>query len=135
MSLIRICRASITYFGPGDILVLFAFVLLGEVSHGAMPWAVPLMVAETVGTFVVGWVAVAPLVWAYQRTNLSSETGAALTGFVAWAGAAAIANLIRSTDLVHGNASLSFFLVAVVVGGAMMGGWRYLRVRSILGSE
>lgn len=134
MSLIRVCRASITYLGPGDVLVLIAFVLLGEFSHGAMPWAVPQMVAETVGTFVVGWVAVSPLVWAYQRENLSSETAAAGTGFVAWAGASAIANLIRSTDLVHGNASLSFFLVSVVVGGLMIGGWRYLRIRSILGS-
>lgn len=132
MSLIRVCRGSIAYFGVGDLLVIVGFVLIGEFSHGVMPWTVPMQVAETVGTFLIGWAAVAPLSWAYQRENLSSPWSAAWTGVLSWVGASVIANLLRSTPLFHGNASVTFFLVTIVFGGAMFAVWRYLRVRSIV---
>jgi len=132
MSLLRVSRSSIASLAPGDILVIVAFVLVGEFSHGVLPWTVPVLVAETTLTFLVGWVAVAPLTWAYQRRNLSSPPGAAATAFLAWVGAAAVANLIRSTSLVHGNGSVTFYLVSVAAGGAMLAGWRYLRVRPLV---
>lgn len=135
MRILRVCRTSIEVFALGDFLVLFAFVIVGEFSHGALPWNVPLMVAETTLTFVVGWVAVAPLVWAYQRQNLSSPKLSAVTGFVAWVGASAIANLLRSTQLVHGSSAVTFFLVAAGMGGAMIAGWRYQRARTIASTE
>lgn len=132
MSLIRVCRKSIAYFGVGDLLVIVGFVLIGEFSHGVMPWTVPMQVAETAITFLVGWVAVAPLSWAYQRENLSAPSAAAWTAVIAWVGASVIANLLRSTSVFHGNASVTFFLVTIVFGGAMFAVWRYLRVRSIV---
>lgn len=115
----------------GDVLVLVAFVMLGEFSHGAMPWNVPLMVAETTLTFLVGWVLLAPPLRAYQSDNLESPRMAAATGFVAWVGASAVANLLRDTQFFHGNGAVSFFLVAAGVGGLMIAGWRYLRIRRL----
>lgn len=132
MSLIRVCRKSIAYFGAGDLLVIVGFVLIGEFSHGVMPWRVPIQVVETLTTFLVGWVAVAPLSWAYQRENLASPSAAAWTAVIAWVGASVVANLLRSTPFFHGNASVTFFLVTVVFGGAMFAAWRYLRVRPIV---
>ena len=130
MRLLRVSRASIRRFAGGDFLAVIAFVLVGEFSHGVRPWTVPVMVTETTATFLVGWAVVAPLAWAYQPSNRSSTRGAVGTALVAWAGAAAVANLLRSTSLVHGNASLSFYVVSVLAGGAIVGIWRFLRIRT-----
>lgn len=131
MRLLRFSRESVGAFAVGDLLVVIAFVLLGEFSHGVLPWTVPLMVAETTATFLLGWIVVAPLVWAYQRPNRSVPLAAVRTGVIAWIGAAAVANLLRSSSFVHGNASLSFYLVSVLAGGTMLAIWRFFRVRSI----
>lgn len=130
MNLLRVSRGSIRRFAGGDVLAIVAFVLLGEISHGVLPWTVPMIVAETTATFLVGWVIVAPVAWAYQPTNRSSIRGAVVTGLVSWAGAAAVANLLRSTSVVHGNASASFYVVSVLAGGALVGIWRFFRVRT-----
>ncbi len=130
MRLLRVSTASIRRFAAGDLLAVIAFVLLGEISHGVRPWTVPMVVAETTATFLIGWVVVAPVVWAYQGSNRSSETAAVGTAIVAWSGAAAVANLLRSMSIFHGDASLSFYVVTVLVGGAMVAVWRFLRVRT-----
>lgn len=130
MRLLRVSRDSIRRFAAGDVVAVIAFVLLGEFSHGVLPWTVPMLVAETTATFLVGWVVVAPVVWAYQPSNRSSARAAVGTALVAWVGAAAVANLVRSTSIVHGNASLSFYVVSVLAGGAILGLWRLLRVRT-----
>ena len=130
MSLLRVSRGSIKHFAAGDLLAVIAFVLLGEISHGVLPWSVPMVVAETTATFLVGWIVVAPVAWAYQPSNRSSIRGAVVTGLVSWAGAAAVANLLRSTSAVHGDASVSFYVVSVLAGGMILAVWRFLRVRS-----
>ena len=123
---IRLDRGSLARFGPGDLLVIVLFVLIGELSHGALPWTVPQIVIETALTFIIGWVVVAPIAWAYQAENLTSTRPAVLTAVIAWVGASALANVIRATPLVHGNASITFFLVAVGAGGFMLAAWRWV---------
>lgn len=128
----RISRASLLTYGAGDLFVILLFVVLGQISHGGLPWNVPRMFAETAMTFLVGWIAVSPLVRAYHGDVRTSPVTAVRTAVLAWVGAAAVANLIRSTSLVHGNASVSFYLVTVGTGGLMLGIWRYLRTRAIV---
>ena len=130
MSLIRVSRRSVGVFAPGDLAVLAAFVLIGEFSHGIMPWVYPVMVVETALTFLVGWTIIAPLVMGYQEANVASPLSAVGTALGAWVGATIVANGLRATTVFHGDASVSFALVAAGFGGAMMAVWRYLRVRT-----
>lgn len=132
MKLAGISRRSLLTYGIGDVFVIVLFVVIGQVSHGAQPWQKPWMVAETTLPFLVGWLVVTPLARAYQEENRSSPVTAARTAVIAWVGAAAVANLLRSTSLVKGNASVSFYLVTIVTGGLMLGVWRYLRTRAIV---
>ena len=130
MSIIRVSRRSVEVFAPGDLTVLVAFVLIGEFSHGIMPWVYPVMVVETAMTFLVGWIFVAPLVMGYQEANVASPFSAVGTALGGWIGATVVANALRATTVFHGTASVSFALVAAGFGGAMMAVWRYLRVRT-----
>lgn len=119
--------SSLVAFGPGDVLTIVAFVAIGEVSHGVLPWTVPLRVASTAGTFLLGWILLAPVLGAYRSKTMQSHRWAVGTAVLTWVGADVIAQGIRSTSFVHGNASSSFFLVAAISGGAMLAVWRYLR--------
>lgn len=119
--------SSVVAFGPGDVLVILSFVAIGEVSHGVLPWSVPLRVASTAGTFLLGWILFAPVVGAYRSKTMRSRRWAVGTAVLTWVGADVIAQGIRSTSLVHGNASMSFFVVAAISGGAMLAVWRFLR--------
>lgn len=129
--MIQLDRDSMRVFGPGDLLLIVVFVLIGEISHGAMPWTVPQIVLETTLTFLIGWVIVAPIGSAYRAETRVSVTASVWSAIASWVGASAVANVIRATPLVHGNASLTFFLVTIAFGGVLFAAWRWLRVRSI----
>ena len=131
--MLQISRRAIDAFAPGDLGVVVLFVLIGEVSHGVLPWVYPVLVAETAITFLVGWAVVAPLVWAYREATLQEPLMAIGTAVAAWIGATLVANGLRATELFHGNAAVSFIIVAAGFGGVLMAGWRYLRVRTTAG--
>lgn len=133
MTMLQISRRAIDAFAPGDLSVVVLFVLVGEISHGVLPWVYPVLFAETAITFLAGWIVVSPLVWAYRDANLREPVMAIGTAVGAWIGATLVANGLRATELFHGNAAVSFILVAAGFGGVLMAGWRYLRVRTIAG--
>ncbi|MFB6267167.1 MAG: DUF3054 domain-containing protein [Halodesulfurarchaeum sp.] len=132
MAWLRVSRTAVRQLLPGDVLAILVFVLLGELSHGLLPWVYPLRVASTALTFLAGWVIAAPVLWAYRETIRSSPIRAAGAGFIAWLGADLLAQLLRSTALVRGSAALSFFLVAAGVGGILIAGTRFVVISQLV---
>ncbi|MFB6113831.1 MAG: DUF3054 domain-containing protein [Halodesulfurarchaeum sp.] len=116
-------------FLPGDAISIVVFVVVGELVHRGPPWEYPLAVSATAGTFLLGWALVSPLGGAYRSGNESNAQSAIGLALLSWLGADAIAQGLRATTLVHGNASISFFVVAGAFGGALLAGWRYVRVK------
>lgn len=126
-------RRSIRRYALGDVAAIVLFVALGEFSHGVNPLTVLPAFLETLLTFLVGWFAVTAPAGVYGTQSLSDARYAIIVPVLAWAVADAIAQLLRSTAYVSGNAALSFYLVALVVGGALIGGWRYVAYRNANG--
>lgn len=108
----------------GDLACIAGFVLAGELAHGVDPIAEFPVVAETYAQFLLGWVVVAVPIGLYAATARSSIRRAATLTAPAWIGAALLAQGIRATPLVHGNAAVTFFLVSVAVGLALLVPWR-----------
>jgi hypothetical protein len=115
----------------GDLLVLVGFLVIGELSHGVHPVESPLVVADTVAPFFVGWVVAALAVGAYAPGATRSVRTAVLRAAAAWVGAAAIGLALRATTLFHGGSPLSFALVVTGTGVVSFSLWRgavaYLR--------
>lgn len=120
---------AVRRYAIGDVAVITVFVVLGEFSHGANPIAVFVPMLETLGTFLLGWIAVAVLTGAYSERSLENARHAILVPLFAWAIADAIAQLLRSLPFVRGNGAITFYLVALVVAGALIGAWRYVAFR------
>ncbi|MFB6124910.1 MAG: DUF3054 domain-containing protein [Halanaeroarchaeum sp.] len=127
--LFDVSRRTLRRYAPGDLFVIAVFVAIGELAHGSNPLAVLVAFAQTAVTFGVGWVVVAPLVGAYRSETLSDRWLAIGFPVLAWVGADAIAQLLRSTRYFEGNAALSFYLVALAFGGLLLGAWRALAYR------
>lgn len=105
----------------GDLLCIGAFVVLGAwQGHGITD---PARVASTLGTFVFGWAVAALVVGVYAAEARASVRGALVRTVPAWAGAAVVAQGLRATAVVPGNASLPFFAVSVGVGLALLVPW------------
>ena len=115
----------------GDLLVLVGFLAVGELRHGIHPVESPLIVADTVAPFLLGWVVAALAVGAYAPGAMRSVRTAVVRAAGAWVGAAAIGLALRSTTLFHGGSPLSFALVVTGTGVVSFGLWRgvvaYLR--------
>jgi len=110
----------------GDVIAIGIFVVAGEISHGIDPLAQAPVVLDTFAPFLIGWLVVALPVGLYGASALASPKRAALLTLGAWAVADAIAQGLRESPLFHGNAALSFALVAFAVGGVLLTGWRVL---------
>jgi len=108
----------------GDLACIGAFVVAGEISHNVDPAANPLYVAETATPFLVGWALVALLGGLYAADARRSARRAVALTVPAWVGAALVAQAIRATPMFHGDAALTFFLVSVGVGLALLVPWR-----------
>lgn len=109
----------------GDVAAIGAFVFLGEIRH--YPFAVA--VSRTPGTlvpFLVGWVVSAPLTGVYDGRIRRTRRVLALRTGIAWVGATVLAMTLRATPVFHGNADLTFALVAGVVGLGFVLPWRLL---------
>lgn len=116
---------AVRRYALGDVAAIALFVVLGELSHGANPLAILGPMALTLSTFLFGWFAVALVSGAYAEATLTDVRSAVLLPVVGWAFADAIAQALRATEFFPGNAALSFYLVALVFGGALLGLWRY----------
>jgi hypothetical protein len=110
----------------GDALAILLFVVAGEYSHGIDPFTNVGRVGGTLIPFLVGWgvVAVAGGFYADRSRRSAGRTLAAT--FAAWILAVVIAQALRATAVFHGDAALTFALVSVFVGGALLVGWRVL---------
>ncbi|WP_458187911.1 DUF3054 domain-containing protein [Haladaptatus sp. NG-WS-4] len=100
----------------GDVLVLAAFLIVGELQHGVSPIENPLLVADTIAPFLVGWVVGSLVVGAYGTRARQSVWDAALLAGGTWLVAAAIGLLLRSTRYFHGSAPWTFAAVVTSVG-------------------
>jgi len=128
----RVNRSPATLLlAVGDLLVLVGFLVVGELSHGVNPVESPLVVADTVAPFLLGWVVAALAVGAYAPGATQTVRTAVLRAASAWVGAAAIGLALRATTLFHGGSPLSFVLVVTGIGVVCFAAWRgavsYLR--------
>ncbi|MFW6435945.1 MAG: DUF3054 domain-containing protein [Halovenus sp.] len=111
----------------GDLLLIGLFVILGEIQHGTPPWEKPLWAlwaAETYATFLIGWLIVAFVGGLYTRDAWQFPLRAISWTAPAWITAVLIAMAIRATPLVHGSVQLTFVIVSMVVGLALLVPWR-----------
>jgi len=119
----RLDPAPLTVVGAiGDLVCIGVFVGLGAtMGHDISS---PARIAITFGTFVVGW-ALASFVAGVHTTDARRSLRSAVGRTVpAWAAAAAVAQALRATGPVPGNAALTFYLVSVGVGLALLVPWR-----------
>jgi hypothetical protein len=108
----------------GDLLCIGLFVVLGELSHGIDPLRQPLVVVDTYVPFLVGWLVVSLLGGLYTRDAWLFPKRAVAWTLPAWFLADLIAQLLRATAFFHGDAALTFYLVAAAVGGLLLASWR-----------
>jgi len=134
----------------GDLLVLFAFVATGQISHGYAFWEAPARTVLITVPIAFGWLALAvpaglfvpgklrldapsglPVPAGLRRVMPRLPVSQNLPGLVwtvsaVWIGAILIVGAIRSTSLVPGSAPVVFLLVNTVFGAAFLLPWRVL---------
>lgn len=110
----------------GDLVAIGIFVVAGEISHGYGPIENTGRVAGTMLPFVIGWVLVSVSAELYTRRAIASLRATIPRTLVACVLAVGIAQALRSTSVFHGDFALSFALVSVGVGGALLVTWRVL---------
>lgn len=109
----------------GDLVCIAVFVVVGAIEgHGFDPAAQAPRLASTTGTFVLGWALLAIPAGVYADGVRRSLGQAALRIVPAWAGAALVAQGLRALEAVPGRPALTFYLVSVAVGLALLLGWR-----------
>lgn len=122
-------RRALRRYVAGDVAAIVIFVILGELSHGENLPEVLWPMVQTLVTFLVGWFAVATVGGAYAAKTRTDRRRAILVPVVLWAFADAIAQALRSTAVFQGDAAITFYLVALVVGGALIGAGRFVAFR------
>lgn len=106
----------------GDVLLILAFVVAGEVRHDVDPLARSGVVLDTALPFLVGWFAAALVAGLYRRDWTPRAVAVRTAG--AWVGAAVVALALRATPLFHGDFAVAFLLVSVGVGLLLLVPWR-----------
>jgi hypothetical protein len=110
----------------GDAAAIVAFIVAGEIQHNADPVGNPELVATGAAPFLLGWAVVAFFGGLYSRDAVASPRRAVSWAVPAWVVAVLLGHALRSTALFRGGTALSFVLVTMVVGGALLVGWRAL---------
>ena len=108
----------------GDLLVVVGFLVVGELRHDVNPVESPLVVADTVAPFLVGWVVAALVAGAYAPGATRTVKRAAIIAVATWVPAAAIGLTLRATGFFHGDSPLSFVLVVTTIGVVSLAAWR-----------
>ncbi|MFC3476506.1 DUF3054 domain-containing protein [Halobacterium litoreum] len=117
MDLFDVDGRAVVRFLPGDLLAVFALVLIGTINHGSLTAE---RYAGVLIPFLVGWLVVAPLAGGYGRRAMESTRGALVVGLASWLGADFVGQILRGTETFPGNADPVFFLVALVFGGIFL---------------
>jgi len=110
----------------GDLVCIAMFVALGGVQHGTIDQFGRM--GLTYVSFAGGWALTSLLVGVYA-VDARSVRRTLRRVVPAWVGAAVVAQGLRSTATFPGRAQLSFFVVSVLVGAALLAGWRFLVAR------
>lgn len=121
----RVDRSSHTvWLAMGDLLVLIGFLVVGELRHDVNPIDQPLLVADTIAPFLIGWILASLAAGAYSPGATRTVPGAILWGAGTWVVAAVIGLALRATQYFHGGALPSFALVVIGLGMVCFGAWR-----------
>lgn len=113
----------------GDVACIGLFSTAGVLRHasGSLLLGVP----QAALPFVVGWLLVGAFAGAFAADALATPREAAARAAVAWVGADVVGQGLRATSFVSGSADPAFFLVALLVGGILLVGWRALASRTL----
>ncbi|SIQ96643.1 Protein of unknown function [Haladaptatus litoreus] len=110
----------------GDVVVITGLLWMGSLRHDVNPMETPLLFADTLAPFLIGWVVASLVLGAYSGRARRSLRDAALLGGGTWIIAALIGTGLRATSLFHGNSPLSFVLVVTGLGLVSVVIWRGL---------
>lgn len=116
----------------GDLLCIALFSAAGAVQH---PEGAPLLlrVPEIAAPFIGGWLAVGLFTGVFDARGVAGSRAAAGRAAVTWLGADLVGQGLRWTSIVPGGSDPAFFLVSLLVGGALLVGWRSLVARTVSG--
>jgi hypothetical protein len=109
-----------------DVLLLLAFVILGEFSHYGLTATAFARAPGTAAPFLLGWAVLAPLAGVYGAAARRTLRGAAVRTAAAWTGTVAVAQSLRATAVFPGDFAPAFVVVSLLVGLAMLVPWRVL---------
>jgi hypothetical protein len=116
--------ATSLVLAAGDVLAITLFVSVGEYTHGYDPIADVGRVVGTLLPFLIGWFLVAGVGGLYTPSATSTIRRTVATTLGGWIVAVAVAQLLRSTAVFHGNAALTFAIVSIGIGGTLLCLWR-----------
>jgi len=108
----------------GDLLVLFAFVAIGQYSHQYLFWEAPVRTVLVLTPFLIGWLLVAPVAGLFNTGTLRSYRRTLSFLIPAWVGAALLGSGLRGSALFPGGAPAVFVFVQVGVGLLFFVPWR-----------
>lgn len=105
----------------GDVLAVYAFVLVGTLDHG---FAIdPVRMTLTALPFLIGWLVLAIPLGLYG-TYAADLPWTAVATLGTWAVAVVIGGFLRETVYFPGASPTSFLLASLVFGGLIVVGWR-----------
>jgi hypothetical protein len=119
----------------GDVLVLLAFVLVGQAEHEGTNASNPLLgILLTSGEFTVAWIAAGVWFDAFQQDHPPSLRAFMGRSLNAWLVAAPLGTLVRALVLGRADIPVAFLIVVFLVCGAMLFGWRvfYYAILSVV---
>lgn len=108
----------------GDVLLVVAVLVAGELRHGVDPVANLPVVADTLAPFLLGWLPASVAAGVHRAGVRTDPRRAAARTAAAWTGAALVGGGLRSTPHFHGSAPPTFVAVTVLAGLAVLVPWR-----------
>lgn len=105
----------------GDLLGVVVLIAIGLVRHGTFG---PVHLIFVTIPFAFGWLVTAIPAGLFVPSRVARLRRALPTVFFAWIGATLIGGAVRSTSLFPGNAPMTFLVVTVVFGLAILLPWR-----------
>lgn len=110
----------------GDLLGLTAFVLAGTTAHGEQPFQNPAVVGAVLAPFLIAWAVVALPAGLYTDDAVAHPRQVIRRTLPAWVVAVLLAHGLRATPFFRGGTAITFLIVTLLVGGALVVGWRFL---------
>jgi hypothetical protein len=127
----RLDRGAVP-FAVGDLIALILLLTVGTLNHTTVEFltANPLYLPGVYAPFLIGWVAIAPLVGAYSAGAVETAKSSVPLVVRSWIPAAVVGLALRAFVFL-GGAELTFAAVMLVLGSVALGGWRalYFRLR------